>query len=377
MKKLIHTAAAIACCSGAAHAETAVTIYGTIDTGIEYVSHANASGSALVRMPSITGSIPSRWGLNGREDLGGGYQAVFTLEGGFNSDQGTQGQGGRLFGRQAWTGIASPYGTVSFGRQYTTTFSTLLANDVLGPSIYGIAALDPYIPNGRSDNSVAYLGTFGGLTVGATYSFGRDAAGTGNSPGQGTCAGELPGQPSTCRQWSAMVRYDTPNAGVAVSYDEQRGGTGAAANFFDGMAPTPITSAGDRDARWLVNGSLRFHPFKLVAGWVGRRVDFASQATPDVHTDLFYVGASHFVTPALSLSAEIYRIVNSQHDTRATLSSLQAMYYFSKRNAVYLQLAYLANSARAAYSVSSGGGGTTPAPGVGQTGAMVGLRTTF
>ena len=39
---------------------------------------------------------------------------------------GDLGQGGRLFGRQAFVGIKSPYGTVSFGRQYTMTYLALM-----------------------------------------------------------------------------------------------------------------------------------------------------------------------------------------------------------------------------------------------------------
>ncbi|MCA3824782.1 MAG: porin, partial [Burkholderia sp.] len=61
----------------AACAQSSVTLYGVIDTGVEYVSHANADGKGIVRMPSITGELPSRWGLRGSEDLGGGYKAVF------------------------------------------------------------------------------------------------------------------------------------------------------------------------------------------------------------------------------------------------------------------------------------------------------------
>ncbi|XHO07782.1 hypothetical protein ACEQUB_p01029 (plasmid) [Ralstonia syzygii] len=190
--------------SGAAGAQS-VTLYGLVDTGIEYVSHANSSGNGLVRMPSITGTLPSRWGLRGAEDLGGGIQAVFTLESGFNTDTGTSGQGGRLFGRQAWVGLAGGYGTLTLGRQYSMSFLSLGDADLLGPSQYAIGSLDTYIPNARTDNTVAYKGTFGGLTVGATYSFGRDAAG--GVPASGTCAGEQAGSASSCRTVSAMHQH--------------------------------------------------------------------------------------------------------------------------------------------------------------------------
>ncbi|KWO35526.1 hypothetical protein WT97_30700 [Burkholderia sp. MSMB1459WGS] len=56
-----------------------MTLYGILDTGVEYVSHANTQGKGIVRMPSITGELPSRWGLRGAEDLGGGYKAAQVL----------------------------------------------------------------------------------------------------------------------------------------------------------------------------------------------------------------------------------------------------------------------------------------------------------
>jgi predicted porin len=358
-------------------AQSSVTLYGIVDTGVEYVSHANTKGEGIVRMPSITGSVPSRWGLRGREDLGGGYSAVFQLENGFNVRGGDAGQGGRLFGRQAWVGLSGPFGTLSLGRQNTMTFYSLLENDIIGPSIYGIGSLDSYLPNARSDNTVAYLGKFSGFTFGGTYSFGRDSTGTGNSPGQGTCAGQAAGAFTQCRQWSAMAKYDTSRFGGVVSYDEQRGGTGAAANFFDGVAPAALTSSGDKDARLVVNGYVKFSALKVIAGWLHRTVTTVSTQIPDVTSNLYFAGAQYFVTPAVVLEAEAYRIVNAEQDARATLGTLRSTYLLSKSTAVYVQTAYLANSRHAAYTVSAGGGGTTPAPGMGQLGLMVGLRHLF
>ena len=98
----------LAFATSTAFAQSSVTLYGIIDTGVEYVSHANANGDSVIRMPGITGEYPSRWGLRGSEDLGGGYAAQFVLESGFNVRAGDLGQGGRLFGRQAWTGLEQP-----------------------------------------------------------------------------------------------------------------------------------------------------------------------------------------------------------------------------------------------------------------------------
>jgi predicted porin len=368
---LVLAAATFALASGAVNAQS-VTLYGLIDTGIEYVSHANANGNGLTRIPSVTGTLPSRWGLRGAEDLGNGMKAVFTLESGFNTDTGTSGQGGRLFGRQAWVGLASDYGTVTLGRQYSMVFLSLADADILGPSQYAIGSLDAYIPNARTDNTIAYKGTFSGLTVGATYSFGRDAAG--GVPASGTCAGEVAGNASACRAMSAMVKYDAATFGVAGAYEEQRGGTGATASFFNGSAPIALTDAGDKDRRIVANGYVKLGNAKLGVGWIGRHVQAVAG---DVRSNLYFVNGSYPLTGALTLDAGLIRLINADQSRSATMAVLRGVYALSKRTALYAQTGYLWNSANAQYSVSGGGGGTTPAKGVNQLGAMVGMRTAF
>lgn len=375
--RLKYVAAAVLAASSSYAAAQSVTLYGIVDTGVEYVSHAGSGGHSLVRMPANTGELPSRWGMHGDEDLGGGMHAVFMLENGFNMRAGDLNQGGRLFGRQAWVGVSSPYGALTLGRQYTMLYWALADADIMGPDLYGAGSLDNYLPNARSDNTIAYKGTFHGLTLGATYSFGRDSAGTGNSPGQGTCVGSVPGMATACREWSAMVKYDTPWFGAAASYDEQRGGAGAVASFSDGVAAIALTNAADKDARVQLNGYTKLGNFRLGGGWIGRRVVTNNATSPDARSNLFYLGASYQLSPFVVLDGEAYRIVNAQQDARATLGTLRFTYLLSKRTAVYAQAAYLANSAHASYSVSSGGPGATPPAGMGQLGANVGIRHSF
>ncbi|OHU98604.1 hypothetical protein BLA34_19595 [Ralstonia solanacearum] len=363
--------AMLALASGAAGAQS-VTLYGLVDTGIEYVSHASSSGNGLVRMPSVTGTLPSRWGLRGTEDLGGGTQAVFTLESGFNTDTGTSGQGARLFGRQAWVGLSGRYGTLTLGRQYSMAFLSLGDADLLGPSQYALGSLDTYIPNARTDNTVVYKGTFGGLTVGATYSFGHDAVG--GVPASGTCAGEQAGSASSCRTVSAMLKYDAASFGVAGAYEEQRGGTGATASFFNGSAAIPFTSASDKDRRIIANGYARLGQAKLGIGWIGRAL---MSAAGDVRSNLYFINGSYPLTGALTLDAGLIRIINTDQGRSATMAVLRGVYALSRRTALYAQTGYLWNSANAQYTVSGGGGGTTPGRGMSQLGVMVGMRHAF
>lgn len=99
MKRYVLTPLAIALAglTGAAHAQSSVTLYGIIDAGIGYVHNADGNGK---QVGMINGNMNgNRWGIKGSEDLGGGLKAVFQLESGFDPGTGRSNQGGREFGR--------------------------------------------------------------------------------------------------------------------------------------------------------------------------------------------------------------------------------------------------------------------------------------
>lgn len=114
MQKRFVVASLLACASLPVLAQSAVTLYGTLDTGITYTN--NQSGAASWQENSGSRGA-SKWGLKGREDLGDGYAAIFNLEGAISSISGTY-LGNREFGRYADVGITGPFGTVTVGRQY-------------------------------------------------------------------------------------------------------------------------------------------------------------------------------------------------------------------------------------------------------------------
>src|SRR5258706_11288579 len=95
---------------GTAHAQSTVTLYGTIDTGIQYLSHASSDDKASIGMQSGN-SIPSHWGLTGSEDLGGGLSAYFKIENGFLENSGSMTMPGDLFNRFALVGLKGPWGS--------------------------------------------------------------------------------------------------------------------------------------------------------------------------------------------------------------------------------------------------------------------------
>lgn len=342
-----------------------VTLYGIVDTGIEHLNHVGAAGASLTRVPSLTGSVPSRVGLRGGDDLGGGLRAVFTLESGFAPDAGTLAQGGRLFGRQAWVGLAGTWGTLSFGRQYSMLFWSLLEADILGPNIYSSGSLDSAIPNARVDNAVAYRGTFGALMVGATYSLGRDTVNAGPSPAGTNCPGESSTDSRACRQWSALAKYDRPAWGAALAIDEQRGGPGA----FGGLVSSALT-----DRRVSANGYAKRGAHKVALGLV-RRDNQGNVATP--RSDLWYVGASSALSPRVTLEGQVFRLSFDGSNDAATLLAARGFYHFSPRTATYLTAGSIDNDGNLALSASAGGPGGDPVAGAAQLGVMVGLRHVF
>lgn len=344
-----------------------VTLYGLFDVAVERVSNIGATGASVVRMPTTTGTLPSRWGMRGSEDLGDGLKAVFTLESGFGPDTGVSQQGGRLFGRQAFVGLTGNFGTVAFGRQYTMLFYSLLDTDVIGPMVFGIGSLDSYLPNTRIDNAITWRGTlFSGLSAGASYSLGRDTV-NGNSPAATGCGGEVAGDSSACKEWSAMLKYDQPSWGVAAGVDQLHGGAGS-------WAVLGLTSSALTDRRTTLNGYVKFGGLKIAGGLIKRHNE-GSATTP--RSDLLFIGASYPITPAFSVDAQLSQLKFKDSANKAKLGIVRGNYSLSKRTTLYAAFGRIDNDGTLAISVSGGAPGSNPAAASSQNGVVTGIRHTF
>ncbi|AEI82595.1 porin gram-negative type (plasmid) [Cupriavidus necator N-1] len=362
--KICKMAAALLMVAPGLAAAQNVTLYGVVDTGIAFVNGVGQARDTETFMPGLTSTVPSRWGLRGSEDIGGGNKAIFWLESGFLPDSGASGQGGRLFGRQALVGLSGRWGQVALGRQYTMLFWAMTEPDMLGPNLFGSGSLDSYIPNTRADNAMSYKGTFGGVTVGATYSFGRDTVNAGPSPAGTNCAGENPADQRACREWSVLLKYDAARWSVAAAYDSLRGGPGA----FAGLTSSALT-----DDRLSLNGYFMVGEAKIGGGWLRR--DNRASATP--RSDLYYLGTSYPITPTISVDAEAYHLRFHNSPNKAWMFAGRGTYAFSKRTSVYATAGFIDNLGNLALSVNSGQAGTNPAPGGNQFGAMVGMKQIF
>lgn len=180
MKKSFLALAALGAFAGIAHAQSTVTLYGLVDEGLNI--NTNAGGQHLYNLSSGVMQA-SRWGLRGAEDLGGGLKTIFVLENGFDVNTGKLGQGGLEFGRQAYVGVSSNYGTVSLGRQYDSVVDyvgLLEAGDQWGGYIAAHPGdLDNFNNDFRANNSIKFASNnYNGLTFGGLYSLGGVAGET-------------------------------------------------------------------------------------------------------------------------------------------------------------------------------------------------------
>jgi predicted porin len=152
MKKSLLALAVLTAVTGAAYAQSTVTLYGKIDLGL-VLDSGSAQGKSVRISSGVTGG--SRLGFKGVEDLGGGLKAAFQLETGYCADSAantpikdstgkTLGSttnfctGSNAFmGRQAHGDLTGAFGAMSAGRQYSLGFTNLTTVDPFGTGFAG------------------------------------------------------------------------------------------------------------------------------------------------------------------------------------------------------------------------------------------------
>lgn len=334
--------------AGLAHAQTSVTVYGIADAGVEFLTNAGGADDSVLRMSS--GNLSgSRLGFRGSEDLGGGMKAVFHLENGFDLDNGTLSQGGRLFGRQAYVGVGGGVGMVTLGRQQNALYDLIIKHDPMGFSNRYSALTHDAAFTGRADNTIKYTGEFGPLTATAFYSFGRNMD------------GEVPGSSKVSRNVGAGAAYAQGPLGVAFAYDQYQGNT--------------VATAGNSARRMTVAGSYATGPVKGFVGYRWLKDEIAAAGAPDVRSNLYWLGASYDATPLLKLTGAIYHTDRRDGGADPTSLVLSADYALSRRTDVYLTLGHARN--KSGSNLGLNGFGSSIVAGENQTGVVAGVRHRF
>ena len=227
MKKSLLALAVLTAVTGAAYAQSSVTLYGKVDLGM--VLDGGGSGGKSVRIASgVTGG--SRIGFKGVEDLGGGMKAAFQLETGYCADSAAGAPNfctgsNQFMGRQAHGDLTGAFGAISAGRQYSLGFNNLSTIDPFGTGFAGqtnnSSATGVYMidPSGiRLNNSATYsTPNMGGFTVSAEAALGEQ---TGNWQAN--------------RETGAALTYASGPAYAGFSYYDvsNSSGTGAAKKVY-------------------------------------------------------------------------------------------------------------------------------------------------
>jgi predicted porin len=174
MKPSVFALALLGSAMGSAYAQSAVTVYGTLDAGVVGERGCVACG------PRVSSGIASqsRLGVSGSETLGESIAAVFALEAGLLLDNGRATPNGKLFGRQAYAGLQGPLGTVTVGRHLNLEYLTV--TDVADPFQGGMAGSASNLVGGGDqglDNSIQYVSRqLHGVSARAVYSTGDAGA---------------------------------------------------------------------------------------------------------------------------------------------------------------------------------------------------------
>ena len=177
-KKHLLLALAATAVTASAMAQSSVTLYGRVNTTVEYQKTGDDKIYGLF-------NNSSRFGIKGVEDLGGGLKAGFQLESGFNSDtgMGAGANGGMSFDCQSEINLSGGFGMVRLGNffpesYFATADYVSLHNHDTGSSSDALYYDPVWFGKLGTGNKVAYrTPDFGGFTAEAAMSFHEKASG--------------------------------------------------------------------------------------------------------------------------------------------------------------------------------------------------------
>src|SRR5260370_36173618 len=104
MKKPIISAAVLGAFAVAAQAQSSVTLYGLLDTGLVYTNNQSGHSAWQESSGALSNTV---FGVKGSEDLGGGLHAIFKIESGLNINNRRLYYTDTIFGRPAYVGLPS------------------------------------------------------------------------------------------------------------------------------------------------------------------------------------------------------------------------------------------------------------------------------
>ena len=327
-KKLIALAVA-GLVSGAAFAQTNVTVYGVLDMGYTY-SKGDKLKFSGIEGGNLNGN---RIGFRGTEALGNGLNAVFQAEFGFRGDNfnkdGTKASDGAFHNvRNSWVGLQhAKYGTFTAGRQNSVAYDWIAkgyASDITGVHPSNLLVSDGTVgfaqlnSSDRVNNSIKYqTPNWNGFEVRAVYGFGEKVG-----PTQDT---------SDDAKYSLGAAYKNGPIDVALIY--------AGTAKHDAVANDGSING------WSLGGS---YDFKVVKAFAQYQAESNKNAGADTDKAAWTIGARVPVTKAGTAIVEYVNAKadfnNASKDAKASGWGIGYEHAFSKRTVGYTSLSYISNN---------------------------------
>ncbi len=215
--------------SGAAMAQSSVTLYGVADAGVGKMG----KGKTEMISSGTMNNGSSRLGVRGVEDLGGGLKAGFNFETGLSLEDGaTSTAGGGYWGRAANLWLGGNWGTFKMGRTLTPSFYGVATWELTGTANYSVIGNTYGVAGAGARNSSQFsykTPNLGGFSAELGYIAKPDNGGNSkwdvnaiyaNGPiGVGLSANKAQNSKTN---WSLGGKYNFGNFALAASYHDAK-----------------------------------------------------------------------------------------------------------------------------------------------------------
>ena len=390
MKKSLLALAVIGAFTGSAFAADSVQLYGIIDMGVaHYTGVKPSAGTGDASFTGLQSGIqsPSRIGLKGSEDLGGGLKAIFNAETGFcaagtnvtGGDSGGYCSGGGFMQRLSYVGLTGDFGTVVAGRLYNPAYNNQVAIDPFGYGLTGsIGNTSLLAQNGvailsRANQTLAYVTpNFSGFNATLAYTFnigtGNQAIATNGSTSRAVwLSGNYNNGPITAgvdySQISNMQNF--PVTKISLQPDGTYQKTTNNAAFANGA----------KLKMYDIFGGYDFGIAKVVGLYSNLKVDGISGSQKQ-----WLLGATVPVGPgAVLASYSVYKndMGSPASAPQAKQAAIGYTYALSKRTNLYTSYSHISNSNGAAIVANSNASTNVSVPNTGSNGFALGIRHKF
>ena len=321
MKKTLVALAAVAA-SGAALAQSSVTLYGVVDASVTNVNRFSATVGGSYTGLAGSNIASSLWGLRGSEDLGGGMRAVFNLEADLDPTNGTFDataagiNSGALFRRASFAGLAGSFGEVTFGRRLNPLILNFIQNQVNNSNSTTVVTMaSANFADFWIKNAITYTSpNLNGLTVQAQYA-----------------PSNLAGAQDNGSVTAVAARFVTGGLELHASAQDLK------------VAPTGVPSAATNTAQattagkqsQVIGAKYTMGPYSVAAtSFESKQNNPVPVAATAVKRNGFNVAVGYKVSQALNTSLQYTEVQWSGAD-KAKMVSLQAHYALSPRSSLY------------------------------------------